>query len=134
MSETTEDARICTHGSGNRMTCQLCILEVFQMRTPAEFASALAAARAQLAEAAREINVSGPVAHRIRVLRRELSNANAKLAADLAAVRDTCARASKEARTMLYDWDSRSSGTRALRSIIAILNPTLAEQEGDHAR
>ena len=51
MSETTEDARICTHGSGNRMTCQLCILEVFQMRTPAEFASAIASARAQLAEA-----------------------------------------------------------------------------------
>lgn len=48
MSETNEDAPCCTHGNGKRATCQLCILEDFQMRTPAEFATALSAARAQV--------------------------------------------------------------------------------------
>ena len=48
MSETTEDVRLCMHGNGNRAMCQLCILEDFQMRTPAEFAFALAAARREV--------------------------------------------------------------------------------------
>jgi len=54
MSETTEDVRLCMHGNGNRAMCLLCILEDFQMRTPAEFAFALAAARREVETVTKE--------------------------------------------------------------------------------
>lgn len=82
---STSDARIQRFAAQRvRIMSAVDTLAAENARLTAE----LAAARKELADAAREINCAGPVAHRIRVLRQELSDENARLTAALDRARE----------------------------------------------